>query len=299
MISFAASSPAKLALPLNVSATMTTIPRRIKLSRNIEAPHPPMSMAVGAISTLPDLAMQMPSRNAGIKARAGCSARDFSARLSGFKVGSTTMSIRVAFIASLLGIFGYASMACAANSCANVVSFGSNDESGLRESEFGIYAVGTFRIAGEVDENKQPNFNLSTVDCEKQSDDTGRASLECKVTQAVVWATEDKPNTDNPNCSLDLDTSSYSMKELQKGTLTGIAETSGCFNTLLTIDRNTKRVYLSFTRTQSADNYDRIKPGTCGGLPRTEVLMNCTSWARSRKGGGPPRYCDFSSSSDK
>jgi hypothetical protein len=33
--------------------------------------------------------------------------------------------------------------------------------------------------------------------------------------------------------------------------------------------------------------------------PRTEVLMNCTGWARSRKGGGPPRYCDFSSSSDK
>jgi hypothetical protein len=210
------------------------------------------------------------------------------------------MFIRDAIIASLLGIFGYASVACAANSCANVVSFGSNDESGLRESEFGIYAAGTFRIAGELDENKQPMFNLATVNCEKQTDDAGRAAgLECKITKAVVWASEGKPDTDNPNCSLDLDSSSYSMKELQKNTLTGIEESTGCFNTLLTIDRNTKRVYLSFTRTKSADNYDKIKPGTCGVLPRTEVLMNCTAWARSRKGGGPPRYCDFSSSSDK
>jgi hypothetical protein len=212
--------------------------------------------------------------------------------------GCGAMFIRCAIIASLLGILGCAS-AARANSCDNVVSFGSFDESGLRESQFGIYAAGTFRIAGEADESKQPNFNLSMVNCENQSDDSGRASLECKVTQALVWASAGKPDTDNPNCSLDLDTSSYSMKELQKGTLTGIAETSGCFNTLLTIDRNTKRVYLSFTRTKSADNYDKIKPGTCGALPRTEVLMNCTGWARSRKGGGPPRYCDFSSSSDK
>jgi hypothetical protein len=208
------------------------------------------------------------------------------------------MSIRATLIASLLGMFGYAGIACA-NSCANVVSFGSFDVSGLRESEFGIYSAGTFRVLGETDENKQPDFNLSTVNCEKQSDDTGRASLECKVTRAVVWASAGNPDTDNPNCSLDLDSSSYSMKELQKGTLTGIEESTGCFNTLLTIDRNTKRVYLSFTRTKYADNYDKIKPGTCGALARTQVLMNCTAWARIRKGGGPPRYCDFSSSSDK
>jgi len=35
--------------------------------------------------------------------------------------------------------------------------------------------------------------------------------------KAVVWATPDKPDPDNPNCSLDLDSSTYSMKELQKG----------------------------------------------------------------------------------
>jgi hypothetical protein len=139
------------------------------------------------------------------------------------------------------------------------------------------------------------------MDCEKQTDDAGRAAgLECKITKAVVWAFEGKPDTDNPNCSLDLDASSFSMKELQKGILAGAEEGStSCFNTMLTIDRNTKRVYLSFTRTKYADNYDKIKPSTCGVPPRTEVLMNCTSWARSRKGGGPPRYCDFSSSSDK
>jgi hypothetical protein len=204
-------------------------------------------------------------------------------------------------VGSSAALVGYTSMAYAANSCANVVSFGSYDESGLRESESGTFAVGTFRIAGEADENKQPNFNLTTVDCEKQTDDMGKATgVECKITKAVVWASEAKPDTENPNCSLDLDASTFSMKELQKGILAGVEEGStSCFNTMLTVDKNTKRVYLSFTRTQYADNYDKIKPGTCGVPPRTEVLMNCTSWAKSRKGVGSSRYCDFSSSSDK
>jgi hypothetical protein len=214
------------------------------------------------------------------------------------------MSIRDAFIASLL--VGYASTALA-NSCSNVDVIGTCDESGLRESDFGIYAFGTFRIQGEGDEGKQPMFNLAMINCEKQLDDRGRASLECQVAQAVVWATSDKPNTDQPNCSLDLISSSYSMKELQKGILTGIeTSSSACYNTMLTIDRNTKRVYMSFTKTKEADNYDKIRPGTCGAIPRTQVLMNCTGWPRMRKqkeadaqGRTPPRYCDFSSSSDK
>ena len=158
-----------------------------------------------------------------------------------------------------------------------------------------------FELRGKSDEAKQPMFNLATINCEKQSDDTGKVSLECKVTQAVVYAQSGKPDPDNPNCSLDLNSSAYSMKELQKGVLTGIETgTALCINTILTIDRNTKRVYLSFTKTKDADRYDQIKPGTCGMLPRTEVLMNCTGWPRLRKQGQtPPRYCDFSSSSDK
>src|SRR5262245_46615274 len=177
---------------------------------------------------------------------------------------SAAMFIRDAFIA--IGIFGFASAACA-NSCANVNVIGTFDESGLRESEYGINAFGTFRIEGEADEGKQPMFNLAMVDCEKQFDDKGRASLECKVTQAAVWATSDKPNTDEPNCSLDLDASTYSMKELQKGVLTGMETSTTCYNKILTIDRNTKRIYVSFTRTKHADNYDKIRPGTCGMLP--------------------------------
>jgi hypothetical protein len=202
------------------------------------------------------------------------------------------------FIASLLA--GYASAACA-NSCSNVDAFSSYDESGLEENEYGINAVGTFRISGEADESKQPMFNLTRVNCEKQTDEMGRVSLECKVTQAVVWAASGKPDTDNPNCSLDLSSSTYPMKELQRGILTGIEiGTALCINTILTIDRNTKRVYLSFTKTKDADNYDKIKPGTCGSLPPTQVLMNCTGWPRIRKHGqAPPRYCDFSSASDK
>lgn len=204
------------------------------------------------------------------------------------------MAIRHAFVASVLAVFGSVSTAWA-NSCSNVDVIGSFDESGLQESEFGIYAAGTFRIAGEEDESKQPMFNLTTVNCEK-------GTLECKVTEAVVWANSGKPDADNPNCSLDLDFSEYSMKEVQKDVLTGMEPlpSTSCYNTILTIDRNAKRVYISYTRTKYADNYDRIKPGTCGAPPRTQVLMNCTGWPRSRKQGQTPsRFCDFSSSSDK
>jgi hypothetical protein len=211
------------------------------------------------------------------------------------------MSIRSALIASLLGVFSWTGAAYAANSCANVDTFSSYDESGLHESDFGIYAVGTFRIAEEQDEGKQPMFNLTKVNCENQFDDKGKATgLECKVTKAVMWANPAKPDTDKPNCSLDVDVSDFSMKELQRGVLTGMETSTGCYNTMLTIDRNAKRMYLSFTRTQYADKYDKTRAGTCGAIPRTEVLMNCTAWPRMRKQGQtPPRYCDFSSSSDK
>jgi hypothetical protein len=213
------------------------------------------------------------------------------------------MSFQGAFAASLFGIFGCTSLAYA-NSCSNVNVHGSFDQSGLRESEYGIYAAGTFRIAGEDDEGKQPMFNLASIDCENQRDDTGRVvSLECKVATAVVWAQSGQPDTAKPNCSLDLNFSTFPMKELEKGVLTGVETSAGCYNRMLTIDRNTKRVYLSFTRTQYADNYDKTLPGTCGrdgAVPRTQVLMNCTAYAGLRKqGGAPPRYCDFSGVGDK
>jgi hypothetical protein len=110
------------------------------------------------------------------------------------------MFFRMAFIASLLG---YASAAWA-NSCWNVDVIGSFDESRIQENDYQIYAAGTFRVEGEEDESKQPMFNLATVDCEKRRDEMDRVSLECKLTQAVVHATSDKPNTDQPNCSLDI-----------------------------------------------------------------------------------------------
>ena len=202
------------------------------------------------------------------------------------------MFIQSVLIASLLGIVGTAS----ANSCSNVYVMGTFDESGLRESEHGIYATGTFRVAEEEDESKQPDFNLTEIDCEKQPDDV---AFKCKVTIASVGASSGKPDTDDPNCSLDLSSSTYSMKELQKGILTGAGTSGVCYNTILTIDRDSKWVYLSFTRTKFADNYDKTKSGTCGH-PRTEVLMNCTGWPRIRKDlQTPSRYCDFSSSSDK
>lgn len=185
------------------------------------------------------------------------------------------------------------------NSCSNVDAFSSYDQSGLQESDYGISAVGTFRVAGEENEHKQPMFNLAKIDC--TPDPTVGGNLECKVTEAVVWAEAGNPNKDRPNCSLDADVSTYPMKQLGNGVLTGMeAGTSACYNSMLTIDRNTKRVYLSFTKTGEADKYDKIIAGTCGKLPPTQVLMNCTAWPRMRKGAkAPPRYCDFSSSADK
>jgi hypothetical protein len=93
------------------------------------------------------------------------------------------MFIRHVFIASLLGIVAYTSTA-SANSCSNVNVIGTFDESGLTDNEFWINAAGTFRIAGEEDESKQPMFNLATISCEKHPDDS--VSLECKVNLASV-----------------------------------------------------------------------------------------------------------------
>src|SRR5712691_2159556 len=154
------------------------------------------------------------------------------------------MFIRRALVASVLAVLGYASAACA-NSCSNVDIHGSFDESGLRENEYGVYAAGTFRVAGEADESKQPLFNLASINCEKNADTGG---LECKLTQAVLCAQSSNPDVDNPNCSLDLSSSEYQMKELQRGVLTGMVTfgSTGCYETMLTIDRNAKRVYMSF-----------------------------------------------------
>jgi hypothetical protein len=122
--------------------------------------------------------------------------------------------IRDGFIAALLLVFSHA--AAFANSCSNVNVIGTHDQSGLQESDYGIYAAGTFRTQGESDESKQPMFNLSTVWCETKPDDAGKTAMECRVIRAYVIADSEKPNADNPNCSLDLEVSDYSMKELQK-----------------------------------------------------------------------------------
>jgi hypothetical protein len=91
------------------------------------------------------------------------------------------------------------------------------------------------------------------------------------------------------------------MKEVQKDVLVGVDDSTNCYQTMLTIDRNTKRVYRSFTRTKYADNFDKIKSGICGASRPIEVLMNCTAWAKNRKtdGAAPSRYCDFGGMNSK
>lgn len=197
------------------------------------------------------------------------------------------------------------SAALAQNSCSNVSAIGTWDESKLIE-QYGIHTFGTFRIEDEKDEAKQPMFNLTRVTCGEAENYEGIKQLVCKVTSAVVIAETGKPNADHPNCDLDLEADEFYMKEVQKNVLTGMPffGSTSCYDTVLTIDRNTKRVFRSFIRTKHADGYNKSMEGACRKTaPPTQVLMNCTKWPALRKAmkgtNVASRYCDFSGSSDK
>jgi len=147
-----------------------------------------------------------------------------------------------ALVVAVLAAFWGASTTLRGNSCSNVNVPGTYDQSGLREGDSWIAAAGTLRIAGEEIEKWQPMFNLTQVHCSRQVDDGD--SFKCDVTKALVLASSENPNSEDPNCSLDLDVSEYQMKELQTGFLSGMEPlgSTTCFDSVLTIDRNTKRV---------------------------------------------------------
>jgi hypothetical protein len=179
---------------------------------------------------------------------------------------------------------------------------GTYDRSGVEEYGAGIVAVGTFRIEEEKDENKQPDFNLVTIDCNSVpgSNKTKSEIFVCTMTQASVRANSEQPNADKPNCTLDLDITEYQLKEASPGVLSGSASSGICYDSYLIINRNSKRVYLNFTKTKDAYKDDAKKLGICQSTPRTEALMNCTPWAALRKNIQiTSRYCDFSSAGDK
>jgi hypothetical protein len=88
---------------------------------------------------------------------------------------------------------------------------GTYDRSGIEGNEYGINAAGTFRIEEEKDENKQLDFNLATINCS--------STFMCTMTQASVRAKSEQPNTDTPNCTLDVDVTEYQLKEVSQGVL--------------------------------------------------------------------------------
>lgn len=185
------------------------------------------------------------------------------------------------------------------NSCSNVTTnFSYYFTDRLSEPNFrGFRGRGTFRIPGETDEAKQPMYNLVELGCHDKED---TRELECTLTEATVSASAGSPDASSPSCVLDIDISTFEMKELSRGVFVGVAHggsSTSCFNTTLTINRNTKRVSLSFERTQYADNYDRIRAGTCGQTPpRTQMLMNCTAWVPHytyKRPAPGERICDF------
>lgn len=177
---------------------------------------------------------------------------------------------------------------------------GTYDSSGLEEYGSGIIvAVGTFRIEEEKDESKQPDFNLVRIDCNSVPGGNSEIFV-CTMTQASVRANSEQPNADKQNCMLDLDLTEYQLKEASPGVLSGSASSGICYNSYLIINRNSKRVYLNFTKTKDAYKDDVKNLGVCQSTPRTEVLMNCTPWAALRKNiQTTSRYCDFSSAGDK
>jgi hypothetical protein len=158
----------------------------------------------------------------------------------------------------------------------------------------GLAGRGTFRFPGETDEAKQLPYNLAEFYCAPEGE---AKEFRCRLTEAVVGASPGAPS-----CFLDMQFLEFDMKEISHGVLVGGApDGSGwstrCFNAVLTINRNTKRVSLSFERTQYPDGYSSLKGGMCGQTsPTPQVLMNCGALVPdyTKKTPAPgERICDF------
>ncbi len=178
------------------------------------------------------------------------------------------------------------------NSCSNVIIHGSHDQKGITYvGGFGLRAVGTFRIQGESDESKQPMFGISDISCDFEEEN----KLKCKVTTASVWAASGSPNTDRPNCMLDLDSQEFDMQLMNNQYLVGANEqaTGWCLLPTLTIDLTSQRISKSFSFSAFGNRSENKQ--TCGEVPRTQVLMNCTPYAqmRHKDNDTSPRFCDF------
>ena len=203
-----------------------------------------------------------------------------------------------------------ASPQAAENSCLNVISDSLEDSATVRAiTNRLIEAIGTFRIEGELNENKQPDFNLTHIECRKQDGISNDQDMLCILNSAIVEAKSERPNYQKPNCSLNLIDSTYSMKQLTSGVYLGIEENFGkCFDTMLTIDLNLKRVSRSFRKNVSTDQINKtastLFPNICK-LPPSQTLMNCTAWAKLRQHSAADapvssaRYCDFTDAADK
>jgi hypothetical protein len=185
------------------------------------------------------------------------------------------------------------------NSCSNVSIHGSHDQKGIiYVGVFGLRAVGTFRIQNELDESKQPMFNINEVSCAFEEEN----KLKCKIMTASVWAAEGSPNTEWPNCMLDLNSEEYEMQLVNGQYLVGANEqaTGWCLLPTLTIDLTSRRISKSFSFSSFGNQANSGKSESemklaCGELPRTHVLMNCTPYAQMRQkvNATSQRICDF------
>jgi hypothetical protein len=112
------------------------------------------------------------------------------------------------------------------NTCSNVTTIFSYFFRDQLSEGYGFFGRGTFRIPGETDESRQPDYNLTQVACVWKYDEEKqrKSGLECKTTRASVSSNPGNPNAANPSCFLDVDVSAYDIKEIARGIFVGVAD---------------------------------------------------------------------------
>src|SRR4051812_47963369 len=108
--------------------------------------------------------MSRPSIRTGTtRARPTCGPLDLSLPVPKMRRISVGLTINLIAFATIGVLAVQHAGAASPNSCANVDVLGSFDDVSIHESDYGINVAGTFRIAGEPDENRQPMFNLTNI----------------------------------------------------------------------------------------------------------------------------------------
>ena len=160
-----------------------------------------------------------------------------------------------------------------ADACSNVHMVGSTGQyyfyDNIHMHGGYLYAKGVFLRQNEIDENKQSRFNLSSLQCDNKTESNlnvvvKESEIECKISMSYVY-----PSTNEKTCFLDFEIEDFNMKEINNKVLVGVPTVdTGCYQKMLTVNRSTKQVNISYTRINRKD---------CTGITDAfiEVLQDC------------------------